>query len=191
MDLTNIEFYNTPEGDVMVKQVGQPVKVLQQSDRELVQAILSLINERYPEAFRALADLYSRSSMNNAFYEFKMVHRFCRCNFGEYDNQRLDVDIDGFFQFEEVRCPLRGTDDCKYHGVICCPRVNNNLTEREQEVLQLIASGMTNEDIADRLSISVFTVIRHRNNMRAKLQARNTAQLITYYNNINHGTQTK
>ena len=52
------------------------------------------------------------------------------------------------------------------------------LTRREKEVLGLIADGMTNALIAQKLFISVTTVDTHRKNLLAKLEAKNTASLI-------------
>lgn len=52
------------------------------------------------------------------------------------------------------------------------------LTRREKEVLELIAEGMTNNEIAAKLFISVTTVDTHRKNLLAKFDARNIAALI-------------
>jgi DNA-binding NarL/FixJ family response regulator len=52
------------------------------------------------------------------------------------------------------------------------------LTRREREVLELIAYGMTNAEIARKLFISVTTVDTHRKNLLAKLEAKNTASLV-------------
>lgn len=52
------------------------------------------------------------------------------------------------------------------------------LTRRELEVLELIAEGMTNNEIAQKLFISVTTVDTHRKNLLAKFDARNIASLI-------------
>src|SRR6188768_1521736 len=62
-------------------------------------------------------------------------------------------------------------------------RKNNNaeipiLTRREKEVLELIADGMTNGEIAGKLFISVTTVDTHRKNLLAKFETKNTAALI-------------
>jgi two-component system response regulator NreC len=54
------------------------------------------------------------------------------------------------------------------------------LTEREREVLALIGEGLTNEEIAGRLSLSVHTVQTHRSNIMEKLGLHNRAQLVTY-----------
>ena len=52
------------------------------------------------------------------------------------------------------------------------------LTHREKEVLQLIASGLTNQEIADRLFIGNTTVETHRKNLLQKFGARNVAALV-------------
>ena len=52
------------------------------------------------------------------------------------------------------------------------------LTRREKEVLELIADGLTNNEIAAKLFISVTTVDTHRKNLLAKFEARNIAMLV-------------
>jgi len=54
------------------------------------------------------------------------------------------------------------------------------LTRREREVLELIAGGMTNPEIAGKLFVSPSTVDSHRKNLLAKLNAKNTASLIRF-----------
>jgi two-component system response regulator NreC len=54
------------------------------------------------------------------------------------------------------------------------------LTEREREVLGLIAQGLSNQEIADRLVISVKTVNRHRENIMAKLKLHSRVELVRY-----------
>jgi DNA-binding NarL/FixJ family response regulator len=52
------------------------------------------------------------------------------------------------------------------------------ITRREKEVLGLIAEGMTNVEIAEKLFISSATVDTHRKNLLVKFQTKNTASLI-------------
>jgi DNA-binding NarL/FixJ family response regulator len=52
------------------------------------------------------------------------------------------------------------------------------LTRREKEVLQLIAEGLTNPQIAEKLFISPLTVDSHRKNLLTKLNVNNTAALV-------------
>ncbi len=54
------------------------------------------------------------------------------------------------------------------------------LTSREKEVLALIAEGMTNNEIAEKLFISPLTVDSHRKNILAKFGVKNTAAMVKY-----------
>ena len=54
------------------------------------------------------------------------------------------------------------------------------LSEREGEVLALIAGGLMNKQIADRLGIGLTTVISHRRNIMEKLGIRSAAGLVVY-----------
>lgn len=58
--------------------------------------------------------------------------------------------------------------------------IDNQLTQRETEVLRLIAQEFSNHEIADKLFISVRTVDTHRRNILEKIQAKNTAGLVKY-----------
>ena len=52
------------------------------------------------------------------------------------------------------------------------------LTEREREIMALIAHGLSNDDIAERLYLSPLTVKTHANRAMMKLGARDRAQLV-------------
>jgi RNA polymerase sigma factor (sigma-70 family) len=54
------------------------------------------------------------------------------------------------------------------------------LTPREREVLQLVAEGKSNKDIANLLNLSVYTVESHRSNLMEKLNLRGLPELILY-----------
>lgn len=56
----------------------------------------------------------------------------------------------------------------------------DNLTDREREVLRLIAQGYTNREAADRLCISVKTIETHRAHLMEKLEIRSRAGLTRY-----------
>lgn len=55
-----------------------------------------------------------------------------------------------------------------------------SLTEREREILQLIAEGYTNKEVAKHLNISLKTALAHRNNIMQKLGIHRQADLIKY-----------
>tara|TARA_R110001592_G_scaffold140938_1_gene362103 strand:- start:8442 stop:9083 length:642 start_codon:yes stop_codon:yes gene_type:complete len=57
---------------------------------------------------------------------------------------------------------------------------DNELSERELEVLTYISSGLTNNEIGEKLFISGRTVETHRRNILSKLDVKNTAEMIRY-----------
>ncbi len=54
------------------------------------------------------------------------------------------------------------------------------LTPREKEVLRLIAQSYTNREIGERMFLSEHTAATHRRNLKRKLKAKNTAELIRF-----------
>lgn len=54
------------------------------------------------------------------------------------------------------------------------------LTDREKQVLQLLAEGKTNKDVAIALSLGLSTIETHRLNLMKKLDLHNTAELVLY-----------
>ncbi len=55
------------------------------------------------------------------------------------------------------------------------------LSPRESEVLRYVLDGLTSQEIADRLKISLRTVKMHRGNIMAKVRVRNVAELVSLY----------
>lgn len=62
----------------------------------------------------------------------------------------------------------------------CTNSSYGSLSPREQEVLRLLAQGITTKAIAEKLFISAKTVANHRANIMAKLDLHTTAQLVHY-----------
>jgi len=56
----------------------------------------------------------------------------------------------------------------------------DSITQREREVLKLVAEGYKNKDIAEMLHVSCKTVEKHRSNIMSKLGLHNVAAMTTY-----------
>lgn len=65
-------------------------------------------------------------------------------------------------------------------GDLKTPEPDDDLSEREREILQLIAEGHTNKQIAEILCISIKTVQAHRSNLMNKLDLHDRGELIKY-----------
>jgi two-component system NarL family response regulator len=65
---------------------------------------------------------------------------------------------------------------------------NPQLSLREEEIVQLIAAGMTNKEIADKLFLSIHTIKTHRKNIIKKLgfTFKNAADLMIYARKTSH-----
>lgn len=59
------------------------------------------------------------------------------------------------------------------------------LSQREKEIISLVVKGMTNQEIADKLFLSIHTVITHRRNIARKLEI-HSATGLTIYAIVNH-----
>lgn len=68
-------------------------------------------------------------------------------------------------------------EDLDFDGFSCEPVL---LSEREMEIIKLIAEGNTNSQIAELLHLSPHTVTTHRKNIMAKLGTKNTAGIVMY-----------
>jgi DNA-binding NarL/FixJ family response regulator len=62
---------------------------------------------------------------------------------------------------------------------------NIDITNREMEILEFICKGLSNAEIADKISISKRTVDKHRENLLLKTGSKNTASLVIFA--IKHG----
>ena len=65
------------------------------------------------------------------------------------------------------------------------PDAYESLTDREKQVLKLVAEGHTNKEIADLLGISVKTAMSHREHVMLKLQVHNRTELVRFA--LRHG----
>lgn len=65
-------------------------------------------------------------------------------------------------------------------GNIGRPQSSKNLTNREREILQLIAEGYSSREIAEFIKTSIKTVNAHRNNLMKKLKIHRKSELIKY-----------
>lgn len=180
--LTKLEFYNAPDGQVCVKPADGGMYVLDESQRDIIQEMLLEIQNYWPDAFKKLSELYSASSLNRTCFEFRMVKRFCRCNFGIYDTMSWDIDEFGEWHFEQVPCPLRG--ECPHEEVICRPKLKKKLSKREMEVAKLL-TYMSPEQITVELSLSIRTVYNHVQSIKIRLNLKTIAQIAAWYKSHN------
>ena len=103
------------------------------------------------------------------------------CDLGEVEEAIRETANGGAFFcgkiLDEIRRESIDVSDLDVLPISCDPIL---LSGREMEVLQLIAEGFTNTQMADKLFLSAHTVTTHRKNIMAKLGVNNTAALVMY-----------
>ena len=78
---------------------------------------------------------------------------------------------------ETIQQANLNVEDIDYEAFSCDAIL---ISKREQEIIVLIAEGMTNPQIAEKLFLSNHTVNSHRKNIMAKLGVKNTAGIVMY-----------
>jgi DNA-binding NarL/FixJ family response regulator len=78
---------------------------------------------------------------------------------------------------ETIQLACIDVDDIDFESFSCEPVL---LTERENEIIILIAEGKTNGQIAELLFLSTHTINTHRKNIMSKLGVKNTAGIVMY-----------
>lgn len=141
-----VEFYII-NGVTCISRGGVSRRMTPQ-DRDVIEFMLENIGKYFPDALKALRELASASEPNRPYFEYRIVDRFIRCNFGEADFLNPDVEMN-MFHFEEVKCPLRGI--CEHEGVICKPVPRLDISREEARVVGLYVKGFLPGEIAEKL----------------------------------------
>lgn len=169
------EFYICDDRLYCLKD-GKSVEITEK-DQDLIDGILERMETFYPEALKALNEVYEKSSINVQYYKYLRVRRFLRCNFGALDTKEND-DIGGVFNFEKIACPLRC--ECRYNGIICMPHFDSKLSDAEKRVMSLYYRNESIDKIADNLYLSGNTVRNHIKASFRKLGLHSQAEFISY-----------
>jgi len=83
---------------------------------------------------------------------------------------------------EAINTIIKGKNYFSFEVAIALRKIKENsplITRREREALQLIAEGLTNAEISEKLFISIPTVNTHRKSLLEKFEVKNTATLIS------------
>lgn len=91
-----------------------------------------------------------------------------------------------FFENENIICPTWSEEKIvnvinkKINRISDINSTHNELSKREIDVLKLIVNGYINKEIADKLNISINTVLTHRKNITSKLGIKSVSGLSVY-----------
>lgn len=174
--MERLEFFVINDQLWVLDEAGNHVLV-EESNREIVSRLYDMIVEYWPKAHKALCEKFKASSANVPFFQWLIVRRFYKCNFGKLDTSTADINRDSF-HFEKVECPLRG--ECKLEGIICNPQFNSTLTPMQLRVMELYYHGKNVDEIAEVLFISPNTVKNHIRASYYKLCIHEKSEFVRY-----------
>lgn len=174
--MVEIELY-TFEDELWYRLADGSNNRLTESSVDIIRMMHDKIETFYPKAHSALVAEYIRCASNIQFYKYRIVKRFCKCNFGNIDNI---PDIDKFdrMNFERVSCPIRG--ECRLESIVCRPEFNTHISDAEMRVLKLWYNGCEKSDIAENLYLSVHTVNNHIRNAFTRLGIHDKAEFFKW-----------
>jgi DNA-binding CsgD family transcriptional regulator len=111
--------------------------------------------------------------------EDEMLYQYCFCNYGGW-NRNPDLKVSGELNTEYWDCGNRGK--CKVEGKLCIKlnKEEKNPTRQELEIIKLIALGLADKEIADKLNIHYTTVTTHRAHIEKKLGAASKVDVATF-----------
>jgi len=161
-------FLHQQQPDVLLLDINLPDK----SGIDLCKEI----KEKYPDV-----QILGLSSFNQQSYIQKMIQNgasgyVLKNASGEEIVKAIEVAMQGdTFLSSEAKLTMRQNKDAQIPVI----------TRREKEVLKLIAEGMTNKEMAEKLFISTTTVDTHRNSLLSKFNVKNTANLIRMASQFN------
>ncbi len=166
-----LDILKTQEVDIILMDVNMPILDGIETTKQ--------VRQLYPEIKIAMLTMF-----NTREYIEKLLragaHGYILKNTGKEELQEAIEKIisgESYFSKEVTERIMEGLQKKKHaenHSLIV------ELTEREKDVLKLIAQEFTTHEIADKLFISFHTVETHRKNLIGKLNVKNIAGLVKY-----------
>lgn len=176
------EATNSEELKEQVKSFNPDVVLIDYTSKEFQIDVIPQIIQKHPTTkFVAITYEQSASTIVNALRSGVMSHVKKDCSLGEIRDSVIQTSKGQKFFcgqiLERIREDNINVDNIEFDELSCDPIA---ISEREVEIIALIAEGYTNGQIADKLFISNHTVNTHRKNIMKKLGVNNTAGIVMY-----------
>jgi len=176
------EARNNEELHEIIESFGEAVVLIDYSATGFdISVIPKILNSNKNVRFVALTPEQSAQTLVDALRSGVTSYVKKDCELSEIINS-LEETFNGnkFFCgqiLETIQRANIDVNDIDFDSFTCEPVV---LSDRENEIIKLIAEGNTNPQIADQLFLSSHTVNTHRKNIMAKLGVKNTAGIVMY-----------
>jgi DNA-binding NarL/FixJ family response regulator len=139
---------------------------------------LSQIVKKYPDArLLAITDVQSNNSIAKALNAGVTSHLLKDCDQDEIVEAIYKTAKGEKFMCGKIASAVLEDKQASVSEYSC---EGLNISEREMEIIKLIAEGYSNKEVADKLFLSTHTVTTHRKNIMNKLGVNNTAGLVLF-----------
>ena len=166
----------------MVKIYKPKVVIIDYSSAEFKLETLVVLNKKYPQVkLLAITPELSASTMAKALESGVISYVLKDC-----EKEEITEALEKTAESQRFLCGKIVTSLMTNKKVNAEPMGKSrlcegfNVTDRELEVIKLIAEGYSNKEMADRLFLSTHTVTTHRKNIMSKLGVNNTAGLVMF-----------
>ena len=140
---------------------------------------LKIINQKFPDInILAVTNPQSRTIISKAIENGVVSHLLKDCGKDEIIEAIHNTAKGQKFFCGKILNTVLREKDVSSSEEISCDGVKPSA--REIEIIQLIADGFSNKQIADKLFLSVHTITTHRKNIMSKLGVNNTAGLVMF-----------
>ena len=139
---------------------------------------LEQIVKKYPSArILAITDVQSNNIIAKALKTGVTSHLLKDC-----DQDEIVEAIYKTAKGQQFMCGkiVSAVHEEKQEGAVEYSCEGLNISEREMEIIKLIAEGLSNKEVADKLFLSTHTITTHRKNIMNKLGVNNTAGLVLF-----------
>lgn len=176
------EAHNSSELLAQIQSFGNAVVLIDYTSEGFSIDIIPKTLSQYPQVkFVAITPDQSAQTVVDALRSGVLSHIKKDCDFSEIVNAVKETEKGHKFFcgqiLETIHKASINTDDIDFES-FSCEAVS--LSERELEIIKLIAEGNTNAHIAELIFLSTHTVNTHRKNIMAKLGVKNTAGIVIY-----------
>jgi DNA-binding NarL/FixJ family response regulator len=173
------------DGDELIDQLntfGPAVVLIDYTAPGFTIDLIPKIIQRYPEVrFVAITPEQSAQTLVDALRGGVQSYIKKDCDISEIINSVQETAKGNKFFcgqiLETIQQAAINVEDIDFESFTCEAIV---LSEREMEIIKLIAEGYTNGQIADLIHLSTHTVNTHRKNIMSKLGVKNTAGIVMY-----------
>ncbi|HXC03437.1 MAG TPA: response regulator transcription factor [Bacteroidia bacterium] len=141
---------------------------------------IKMLRKQVPEAgILIIADPRNKTDIRKALDAGAHAYLLRECEKEEIYQAIAKVAIQESFLCGRIlaRLDMQDADEKSFSETSC---YGLNITEREMEIIRMVAEGFSNKEIAEKLFLSTHTVTTHRKNIMSKLQVNNTAGLVLY-----------